>query len=64
MNTDEQERYDKRNFLTWYAMATMEDILKAIRINKKKLIELLNKYDAEVQIINAKEEAEQYDMDI
>ncbi len=49
---DEQETRDKSNFLTWYAGADIDDIKKAARINKPKLLELLNKYQIEIEIID------------
>ncbi len=49
---DEQETRDKHNFLTWYSGADIDDIKKAARINKPKLLELLNKYQIQVELID------------
>lgn len=52
MNEHIKELQDKKNFLTWYAMATQEDIEKARTINNKLYEELLAKYKAEIETIN------------
>ncbi len=44
----------QKNFLTWYRMATPEDIEKARTINNKLYEELLAKHRAEVEAINLK----------
>ena len=51
MNEYFKELQDKRNFLTWYRMATEEDIEKAKSINNKLYEELLSKYKDEVEVI-------------
>jgi hypothetical protein len=52
MNKHFKELQDKQNFLTWYRMATREDIEKARAINNKLYEELLSKYKVEVEVIN------------
>lgn len=52
---DEYEISERQLFLTWYDRATIEDIRKVLRTpqQREKFLGLLNKYDTEVELINA-----------
>ncbi len=52
MNEHIKELQDKKNFLTWYRMATQEDIEKARTINNKLYEELLSKHKEEIGTID------------
>ncbi len=54
LNMKEKINLDKDNFLTWYEMATEEDIKKAKSTNKAKYQVLLAKYKTKIEEINLK----------
>ena len=51
-NMYDKEALDKKNFLSWYEMADVEDLKTADRIKPGKLRELLEKYKPEVREID------------
>jgi hypothetical protein len=47
IDTYNKEEQDKRNFLTWYKMASFDDVREAIKNNREKFMEMMEKYEVE-----------------
>ncbi len=55
-----EEELERQNFLTWCKYATLEEIERAKRTNKKTLERLLYKYADEVEKINNSKYVSEY----